>query len=93
MLKTILLLCLGFLMKLFSIVLWGYCILSWIAMANPNLYKIYQALSRYVEPVLKPFQKMLMPITMKIGVDFSPMILAIVVPYIFRMLAVIIANI
>ncbi len=62
-------------------------------MANPNLYKIYQALSRYVEPVLKPFQKMLMPITMKIGVDFSPMILAIVVPYIFRMLAVIIANI
>lgn len=92
MIKQLLLLLISFLMKIFGVALWGYCILSWVAMANPNLYRIYQALSKYIEPILKPFQKILMPITMRTGIDFSPMLLAIVVPYIFRMLAIIIAS-
>lgn len=93
MIRQLLLIIISFLMRIFGIVLWGYCILSWVAMVNPNLYKLYQTLSKYVEPVLRPFQKILMPITMRIGVDFSPMLLAIVVPYAFRILAVIIMNI
>ena len=92
MLKSLILIFLGILMKIFSIVLWGYCILSWVAMANPNLYRLYQSLSKYVEPVLRPFQKILMPLTMRIGVDFSPMLLAIVVPYALRLIAMLVVN-
>ena len=93
LIKQLLLIIISFLTRIFGVALWGYCILSWVAMANPNLYKLYQTLSRYVEPVLKPFQKLLMPLTMNIGIDFSPMLLAIVVPYAFRLLAIIIAGI
>jgi len=58
---------------------WVYVILSWIGRSYPKLWNLYCILAKYIEPLLNPIQKLLMPVTYKIGIDFSPYVLAVLV--------------
>jgi len=65
---------------------WAYVILSWVGRTNPKLWNFYCKLSRYIEPVLGPIRKLLMPLTYKIGLDFSPYVLALAINFIGNIL-------
>ncbi len=77
--KSILIYFVNIAAKIFTWAVWGYVILSWFARASETTWKIYSFLSEIVEPLLAPFRKLLRPITMRIGLDFSPYILALVI--------------
>ena len=86
MLKGFFIIVISLLLRVLNIVLWAYCILSWIGMINPKLYNIYMWLDGYMKPIMAPFRKLCMPLTMRTGVDFSPLILVLVVSYVARIL-------
>jgi len=80
--KTTLIYFVSILARILNLALWGYVILSWFANASDALYKIYSFLGEIIEPILKPFRKLLYPITMKIGLDFSPYLLALAISFV-----------
>jgi uncharacterized protein YggT (Ycf19 family) len=60
---------------------------------HPTLSKAYYKLREWLEPMLAPIRKLMMPITMRIGLDFSPYILALLLTLVYRVLANIIIRI
>lgn len=68
----------GFSMFLQIIVylLWGYCILSWIL---PPFNKLMMALSRVIDPLLRPIRNLLFRIFPRLPLDFSPIILSLLI--------------
>jgi YggT family protein len=62
---------------------WGlliYCILSFIRM--PQTVKIYDFLGNIYRPILDPISKLLYPLQRNIGLDFSPIVLLLLVDFI-----------
>ena len=74
----------GLVFRLFNYAIWAYVILSWFANTNQNLYRFYRKLAEFFEPLLYPIRKLLMPLTYKIHVDFSPYVLAILASCVYR---------
>ena len=85
--KILLLSLLSYALRIVNIGIWAYVILSWFANANDTVYKIYSFLATIIEPVLAPIRKLLMPITYKIGLDFSPYVLALAASAVYRIVA------
>ena len=75
-----------FVFKIANYAVWAYVILSWFYRSNETLYKIYSILAKYIEPIIRPIRKIMMPITMKIGLDFSPYVLCLVLSFVQRLL-------
>jgi len=72
-------------MTLADAAIWIYVISSWLVNVHPTIWKINRFLSQIIEPLLKPVRKLLYPITMKIGLDFSPYVLAIAVSWVLNL--------
>ncbi len=61
-----------FLLDLYRYILLAVVLLSWI---NPDPYNpIVRFLHAVTDPILTPFRRMLMPLTMQIRIDFSPIL-------------------
>ena len=71
--------------RVLNILLWAYCILSWVAMANPRLYDIYMKLDNIMRPVMAPFRKLCAPLTYRTGIDFSPLLLVFAFDFVIKM--------
>jgi len=72
-----------FLSLLLEIFNWGlliYCIFSFIR--TPQTIKIYEFLGNIYRPLLEPISKLLYPLQRNIGLDFSPIILLILIDFI-----------
>jgi len=85
MIKYILLKLVSWVMTLADAAIWIYVISSWLVNVHPTIWKINRFLSQIIEPLLKPVRKLLYPITMKIGLDFSPYVLAIAVSWVLNL--------
>ena len=64
------------LLSTYTIILFGYVILSWIAQGNynPSIMMIQSLLTELARPVLAPVQKLIPPIA---GLDLSPILVLI----------------
>lgn len=79
---------LGSLIQLYTFVIIANVILSWIV---PNTYnrtvrQIYRITSQLVNPALAPIRRLLDPWTRNIGIDFSPLVLIILLQILSRIL-------
>lgn len=72
--------------RLFNYALWIYVILSWFARGNAGLYNIYCKLGEFVEPLLSPVRRAMEPVTYKIGLDFSPIVLAMLMSFAYSVI-------
>lgn len=54
-------------------------LLSWIVFGTQNITirRIYLMTGQLVDPVLQPIQKLLYPMTRNMGIDFSPIVLIV----------------
>lgn len=75
---------LDFAMSVVNAAIWVYVISSWLVNVHEVVWKINRFLGQFIEPLLAPIRKLMYPITMKIGLDFSPYVLAIVTSWVFR---------
>ena len=82
--KYLLLRLISLLMRLVDTALWVYVISSWLVNLHPTIWKIHRFLGGFFEPILAPIRKLLSPITMRIGLDFSVYVLLIVVSWAFN---------
>lgn len=67
------------LIQLYMLIVVGNAILSWIApnTSNMTVRQIYLVTNQLVSPALAPIRRILYPWTKKIGIDFSPLVLII----------------
>lgn len=67
------------LIRLYTLIVVGNAILSWIVpnTNNMTIRQIYWATGQLVNPALAPIRRVLYPWTRKIGIDFSPLVLII----------------
>ncbi|GIX07541.1 MAG: hypothetical protein KatS3mg115_1944 [Candidatus Poribacteria bacterium] len=52
-------------------------LLSWFTIGgggHPSVHRFQELLHRLTDPFLAPIRALLMPLTMRIGLDFSPMV-------------------
>ena len=84
LIKGLLITVITFAYRILNLLLWAYCILSWVAMANPRLYDIYMKLDNFMRPIMAPFRKICAPLTYRIGIDFSPLILVLAFDFVIR---------
>lgn len=86
--KYLLLTGLGLAMRIINYAIWAYVILSWFVRPYTQLWNFYRKLSQFIEPALEPIRRLLQPLTSRIGLDFSPYVLALLVSFIYRLLAI-----
>ena len=69
----------GGLIQLYTLIIIANAILSWIVPSTHNrtVRQIYWTTSRLVNPALAPIRRLLYPLTRNIGIDFSPLVLII----------------
>lgn len=84
--KYLLLTAFSLFFRLFDYALWIYVILSWFARSNRTLWTIYCKLGEFIEPLLTPVRRLMEPITYKIGLDFSPIILAMIMSLLYSVI-------
>lgn len=60
---------LGRLIDLYILIIFVYCIMSWIPQMSGWIYDLYQVLGKIVDPFLNIFKKVIPPIGM---MDISP---------------------
>lgn len=67
------------LLNIYMIIVLVNVLLSWIVFGTQNLVirRIYLATAHLVDPLLQPIRKVLYPITGNIGIDFSPIVLLV----------------
>jgi len=70
---------LSWLIRVYTLIIIGNAVLSWIV---PNTYnqtirQIYWTTNQLVAPALEPIRRLLYPWTRNIGIDFSPLVLII----------------
>ncbi len=71
-------------LDLYKFLLLGAVLMSWI---NPDPYNpIVRFLRRATDPVLLPFRKLLMPLTMQLRIDLSPILAFLLIGMIQRVL-------
>lgn len=72
-----------FLYLLLEVFNWGlliYCILSFIR--APQTIKIYEFLGNIYRPILDPISKLLYPLQRNLGLDFSPIVLLLLLDFV-----------
>ena len=67
------------LLKFYTLIVIVNVLLSWIVFATQNLVvrRIYVVTGQLVDPVLQPIRNLLYPMTRNIGIDFSPIVLIV----------------
>lgn len=73
-------------LQLFSIVVFAYIILGYFVSPYDS---IMEFLRRIIEPMLAPIRKVIPPIG---GLDFSPVVLIIIIQLIGKLLVLLLAN-
>jgi YggT family protein len=78
----------SYLIYFYTPVVFVYVFLSWIAFSTQNqiVRRIYWILGQIVDPVLQPIRSVLQPLSRNIGIDFSPIVLLILLHVLDRML-------
>ena len=84
--KTLIIIVLSLAVRLVNAAVWIYVILSWFVRTSPGLVNFYVTLAKFIEPVLAPIRKLMMPLTYRIGLDFSPYVLVLIISFISRFL-------
>ena len=76
------------LINFYTLVVFVYVFLSWIVFSTQNqtVRRIYWILGQIVDPVLQPIRSVLQPLSRNIGIDFSPIVLLILLQVLNRML-------
>ncbi len=62
---------------------------SWFTIGgegHPSVRRFYELLSKVTEPLLGPIREVLSPVSMRIGLDFSPIIAIFILQFISRLL-------
>ncbi|MCG9126822.1 YggT family protein [Candidatus Poribacteria bacterium] len=67
------------LLNLYMLVVILNVILSWVVFGTRNsvIIEIYKVSSQLVDPLLQPIRSVINPITRNIGIDFSPIVLIV----------------
>ncbi len=67
------------LLNIYMLVIILNVILSWVVFGTQNLVirRIYLVTAQLVDPLLQPIRSILNPMTRNIGIDFSPIILIV----------------
>ena len=85
--KTLIIIFLSLAVKLVNAAVWAYVILSWFVRTSPGLVNIYMTLARFIEPVLAPIRRLMEPLTYRIGLDFSPYVLVLIISFVSRFIS------
>ncbi len=66
-------------LNLYSLIVLVNVLLSWVVFGTQNLTvrRIYLMTGKIVEPVLQPIRNLLYPMTRNLGIDFSPIVLLV----------------
>lgn len=66
-------------LNLYSLIVLVNILLSWVVFGTQNLTvrRIYLMTGKIVEPLLQPIRNLLYPMTRNLGIDFSPIILLV----------------
>lgn len=71
-------------LTLYQFMILAVVILSWI---NPDPYNpIVRFLRRATDPVLRPFRRLMMPLTMQLRIDLSPILVFLLISFVQRVL-------
>lgn len=63
-------------------------IMSWFVMYfSPGLRRIYGFIYNLIEPFMMPFRQLLRPFSMRIGIDFSPVVAVLIIQMAARLLS------
>ncbi|MBW3622010.1 MAG: YggT family protein [Armatimonadetes bacterium] len=76
------------LLQIYSYIIILDVILSWVIMANPNMgpmHTIKRFVDGLVEPALYPIRRALQPYTRDIPIDFSPIVLLLLISVLQRL--------
>jgi uncharacterized protein YggT (Ycf19 family) len=78
----------SYLIYFYTPVVFVYVFLSWIVSSTQNqtVRRIYWISGQIVDPVLQPIRSVLQPLSRNIGIDFSPIVLLILLHVLDRML-------
>ena len=82
--KFILITALALTVKVVNAAVWIYVIMSWFVRTTPGLVNFYMTLAKYIEPLLAPVRKLMEPLTYRIGLDFSPYVLVLIISFVSR---------
>ncbi len=66
-------------LDLYSLIVLVNVLLSWVVFGTQNLTvrRIYLMTGKIVDPLLQPIRNLLYPMTRNLGIDFSPIILLV----------------
>lgn len=66
-------------LNLYSLIVLVNVLLSWVVFGTQNLTvrQIYLMTGKLVDPVLQPIRNLLYPMTRNLGIDFSPIVLLV----------------
>jgi uncharacterized protein YggT (Ycf19 family) len=78
----------SYLINFYTLVVFVYVFLSWIVFSTQNqtVRRIYWILGQIVDPVLQPIRSVFQPLSRNIGIDFSPIVLLILLQVLKSML-------
>lgn len=85
---TLLAIILSRLLEIYMFIVIANVFLSWIVFASQNLTirRLYVYTNQLVDPVLQPIRSVLNPFSRNLGIDFSPIVLLILLHILNRML-------
>ncbi|MDA1191903.1 MAG: YggT family protein [Candidatus Poribacteria bacterium] len=61
----------------YSMMILGSVVLSWFTLGgtnHPSIQRAQEFLDRWTDPYLAPLRQLMSPISMRIGLDFSPLV-------------------
>ena len=73
----------------YTIAIFITVLFSWFTIGgegHPSVHRFYELLSKATEPLLGPIREVLSPVSMRIGLDFSPIIALLILQFIARLL-------
>ncbi|MBQ3053330.1 MAG: YggT family protein [Clostridia bacterium] len=71
---SILIIIISYGVKLLSWAIVADAILSWIPSYNETVYRIRCVLQKITYPIMEPVRRLISPLTMRIGIDLSPIV-------------------
>lgn len=80
---------LRFVINAYTIAIFITVLFSWFTIGgqgHPSVHRFYELLSKITEPLLGPIREVLSPVSMRIGLDFSPIIALLILQFIARLL-------
>ena len=73
----------------YTIAIFIVVLFSWFTIGgqgHPSVHRFYELLSKITEPLLAPIREVLSPVSMRIGLDFSPIIALFILQFIASLL-------